>query len=346
MIFLFLFIIFLIFYKSQFNKNGFNDDYLSKDKTLAIKGLFVILVFIRHCFSYLDLKTIIDRPIEILDLFLAQSIVSIFLFYSGYGIYEQIKKNKILYIKAFPLKRLSKLFIDFIFAIITFLFINKMLGTLNQYSLKTILLSFIGWESIGNSNWYIFYTFITYIFIIIAFNIFKNNDKRAIIFIIFLTLIYSILMLKFKNKTWMDTSFCFSLGMIYSYFKTDIEKFIQKNKTYIIFFCILLISYLILNIIYYKIRNPYIYIVISSVFSLLVVMITMKFTINCKFFEILGKNVFWIYILQRIPMIILSNLKMQNHQYLFLILSFLSTIIIAEIYKYIIDNKIIKIIYK
>lgn len=339
-------LLFLTFYKSDFKAKNFTDDYLSKEKTLAIKGFFVILVFFRHCFSYLKLTSIIDKPMEILVNVLGQSIVSMFLFYSGYGIYEQIKRKKDTYIKNFPIKRLGKLFLDFVIAIITFIIVNASTGTLKNYSINKILLAFIGWESIGNSNWYMFVTFITYIFVIISFNIFKNSDKKSIILTIILTLIYSVVILKFKHQIWMNTSLCFTLGMLYSYYKINIEEFLKNNKNYLIVGVIISIIYIVLNLVYYKTVNPYIYVVISSIFALIIVMITMKFTINSEILKKLGKNVFWIYILQRIPMMILYNFGMQKNQYIFFVASLVITIIVADIYNNIIDKKLMKYIFE
>lgn len=104
MVFLIIILLFLIIYNSKFNIKGFFNDYLQRDKTLAIKGIFVILVFYRHCSSYIYLNSIIDKPMIILNAILLQCIVAMFLFYSGYGIYEQIKQKKDTYIKDFPKK--------------------------------------------------------------------------------------------------------------------------------------------------------------------------------------------------------------------------------------------------
>lgn len=76
------------------NLKGFNADYLSRDTTLAIKGFFVILVFCRHFKQYVTLgDNLLDKMFIKADSLLGQLIVVMFLFYSGYGIFVQIKKS-------------------------------------------------------------------------------------------------------------------------------------------------------------------------------------------------------------------------------------------------------------
>ena len=73
---------------------GFNEEYLSRDSTLAIKGIFVILVFCRHYKQYVSLgDNLLDGLFIYVDGLLGQLIVVIFLFYSGYGIITQIKNS-------------------------------------------------------------------------------------------------------------------------------------------------------------------------------------------------------------------------------------------------------------
>ncbi|MBR6476984.1 MAG: hypothetical protein IKS85_00920, partial [Lachnospiraceae bacterium] len=78
------------------------DQYLIKDAALPVKGLFVILVFFRHFISYVTLSdSIFDKVFYRMDRLTGQLIVTMFLFYSGYGIYESIKKKGRPYVSGF-----------------------------------------------------------------------------------------------------------------------------------------------------------------------------------------------------------------------------------------------------
>lgn len=325
-----LIILGLMLYKIKIHIKDFNKDYLSRDNTLSIKGIFVLLVFFRHCVTYVTLSSGLDKPMIILDNFLRQSIVTMFFFYSGYGIYEQIKKNKTTYIKNFPRKRIARTLFDFAIAIISFLIMDLILC--RKYRKMDIALSFIGWTSIGNSNWYMFCTFALYIFVLLAFLISKKNDKISLIIVTIFSMIYMVVVGKLKNPIWIDTTLCFVIGMWYSYYKEKVEKLITRNSIYIICSTILIGIYGLMNYLYFINYKTYMYIIISSVFCILVVLITMKISINNKILSWFGRYVFWIYILQRIPMIVFSKLGLTGNAYIFFIISFVTTIVMSVIY--------------
>lgn len=76
-----------------FVKNS-NNDYLSKDNSNCIKGIFVLIVFYSHLATYFE--PLYSKDFLMLNFrnFLGQLMVAPFLFYSGYGVYESIKKKK------------------------------------------------------------------------------------------------------------------------------------------------------------------------------------------------------------------------------------------------------------
>ena len=78
----------------------------------------------------------------------------LFLFYSGYGVMESIIQKGETYIDRFPRHRLLQTLLNFDVAVVCFFFLNLALGI--PMSFKQVGFSMIGWESIGNSNWYVF----------------------------------------------------------------------------------------------------------------------------------------------------------------------------------------------
>ena len=89
---IFLLVLMLIFLINiKFDFKNFNKNYMSADNTRIINGLFVIIVFFSHFMSYVNTSNILDTSmIQIISL-IGQLMVTTFLFYSGYGIYEKIK---------------------------------------------------------------------------------------------------------------------------------------------------------------------------------------------------------------------------------------------------------------
>ena len=96
MLIFYIIILFLALYGSSFVKSGFNQDYLGKEQCNAIKGIFILVVFIRHIWPYLrdfgyDFSSLGDGIFMKIDRCMGQLIVVAFLFYSGYGVMESIK---------------------------------------------------------------------------------------------------------------------------------------------------------------------------------------------------------------------------------------------------------------
>ena len=85
------------------------------------------MVFLIHFGSYVQLNNSIDLPYIKLRSLWEQTIVTIFLFYSGYGILESIKKNK-NYVNTIPVNRFLKVLINFDLAVILFWIVQSLLG--------------------------------------------------------------------------------------------------------------------------------------------------------------------------------------------------------------------------
>ena len=89
------------------------------------------------------------------------------MFYSGYGMLESIKSKGMDYVKSIPGKRFAKVLLHMEIAVLLFLLTDFAIG--KSYGLKTTLLSFTFWTSIGNSNWYIFIILCLYLIVFSAF---------------------------------------------------------------------------------------------------------------------------------------------------------------------------------
>lgn len=329
LVFLILIIFFFLSYpKIQFK--NFNDGFISKETTTMINGIFVLLVFMAHFVQYTTLDKVIDLPYMFLYRKLDQLIVTTFLFFSGFGMYESYKKKGINYINSIPSKRIFKLLVRFSIAICCFLFFDFLLG--KTYSTKTILFSFIAWDSVGNSNWYIFVILCLYFIFYLSFILPIKNDKLSIIFNFILSLML-ILFLKVSGKDsfWYNTIFCFSAGMIFSFYKDKIINLFKGNANLwklSIIFCVFLF------LLGYKLRNNLVFYELHAVlFVLIILLLMMKIKFKSKFLMFMGENVFSIYIFQRIPMMVGQYVGLNNKVYIYFAISFGFTILISIIFE-------------
>lgn len=335
---LFYFLLFLlILSRIRYNKAAYNDDYLSLDTTRTIKGIFILLVFIKHISPYIfhagfeyngNWKLLFDT----VDNNIGQWIVSMFLFYSGYGVMESIKRKGSLYIDQFPRKRLLQTLVNFDIAVICFIVLDLLLGT--SITLKQCLLSLVGWESVGNSNWYIFVIILLYIITYLSFK-FTINYKLSLFLALSLSTVSIFILSTCKEIWWYNTMLCYIAGLFFSVFRNKIEVLVKSNYWAVLILLIVLMF--VFNKIPYSF-NGLVYNGFSILFCFFVLLLTLKFKVNHKLLIWCGKNLFPLYIYQRIPMIALSYIKggsfAANYSFLFIISCLLITILLTILYNF------------
>ena len=140
-------------------------DALDRDRTNAIKGVCIFLVFCRHIAGYLPVgcaaTTGLDARIAgVFNRMSGQLIVVMFLFYSGYGIAKAISERGSDYLAAFPKRRILNTLLNFDVAVLVFAGVSMLLGM--NLTFCQIAKALLGWESVGNSNWYIFVIVLCY----------------------------------------------------------------------------------------------------------------------------------------------------------------------------------------
>ncbi len=312
-------------------ENQFNKDYISYKQTNAINGIFVLLVFFSHACAYATYNGVLDGPYQALRGHLGQMIVVPFLFYSGYGIMESIKKKGTDYIKQIPGKRFLRVFYHYDIAVFLFLLLNLYLG--NELKLKRTLLAFTTWTSIGNSNWYITAALGLYLITFVAFIIARKHHYIGAILTTALSVAFVYWQITMNREAYCyNTIILYAVGMWYSLLKDKIERIVQKSDLIYFFVCALVGCAYWYSFNHRKDGVEW-HSVWGVLFMALVVLITMKFSINNEMLQWLGKHTFSVYILQRMPMLILKDLGIAaTNKYAFIVISFVLTVFIAELF--------------
>lgn len=315
----------------------FCEDYLSRRTCDVVKGIFVLLIFLSHGKSYIQLGGVYDDPYLALQGHLNQLVVVMFFFYSGYGMMEQIKKKGREYVRSVAAKRFPALLLKYDIAVILFLITNWILG--NHISFQRFLAALTGWSSIGNSNWYIFDILALYVFTVLAFLPSRKSGSTPALFFCtgLLTAMSAALIIFFKRQQldhwWYDTMLFFSAGFWYSLLKERIEKLLMKNDIVFSLAAALVLAVYLLAF-RRRWRGLEYYTVWAACFVALIVMFTMKISLNSLTLSWFGQHVFSIYILQRIPFMVLIRYGyFTEHKYAFLIASLAATIPMALIFE-------------
>ena len=255
--------------------------------------------------------------------------VAPFLFFSGYGIFEQFKAKGEGYANKLPKNRILKVYLMF-FLSWTLFFIASFIFKWN-FSLETYLFSPIGITSIGNSNWYVVVILALYFTTYLSIKIGKD-PKVALVINIVLCLLLIFILKKFDiNSCWWNTIPAYAFGLFYSYIKPSILKFYKKHKAnrYIMFGISILLTtgFGILNAMF---PSDFFYAGMVMSFAFVFASFLALFVVGNKIVLTLGQYCFWIYITQRIPMRIFTSIpQIKNMMHVCFLICVVGTAILA-----------------
>lgn len=322
---------------------GYNPDYIGRESTTAIKGIFAIIIIFNHANQYLlppinkltisnisDYRIIYDTVLG----FLGQLMVVMFLVYSGYGIIESYKKKQAAYLTGFLRKRVLKTLVHFDIAVAVFIILALILG--HEYSAGDYLLSWTGWTSVGNSNWFIFDIIVLYL-LAYAGLLFVERfklDLKAYLWIIFgLSVVFLVFMFKAKSGLawWYDTILAFPMGMLWSVYKKKFEHYLSTKKGFITASIAVMTAFVLFYLLGRHYKEVFSF-VASPLFGVLVIVLTTRVKIGNPMLNWLGINAFSIYILQRLAMILASEAGMNNRPLLFMAVVIPASLLIAAVF--------------
>lgn len=332
----------LVLFGIRFTPRGIRPDYIGIPSSASIKGIFVIWVFFRHYKGFVSLQGPLDQPFLTLDRWLGQLIVAMFLFYSGYGIYESFQKKGRDYLRTIPKKRFLATLLHFDIAVLLYMLANLALGI--HYSWQHNLLALTGWYSIGNSNWFIWVILMLYLVTWAALKLIPSKPWQVAA-VTAVSILYAVVYYHYYPDYWWwcDTVYCYAAGMGYSLCRQKIEAFLAKGTHY---WAALVLLAAADGILFINRSSMVAYEILAVTFSLTVVLISMKVTIGNRVLRWFGGQVFTVYILQRLVMTLLSEAGLSAYPYLFLVVSLGLTLGAAALFNRLLglfDQKVLKI---
>jgi peptidoglycan/LPS O-acetylase OafA/YrhL len=259
-----------------------------------------------------------------------------FLFYSGYGIYESIKKKGNKYSKSLLTKSLI-LFIKSELIILIFALRNIIYK--KEITLKKYILTAFFYSSIGNSNWFAYTIILYYIYAFLSFAFIENKNYNYL-GIIFITIIcylhgYFTYFYFYKSKVCaVDNTLSFILGFCYSGIRKYTDKYIMKyDFSYfgILTFFSLIYCYFYIS----KNKSIFMHNYINGSFSIIVVLVNMKVKFDNEFLKFLNAHSYSIYLLQRVILAIFYEKKyLENYECMRILLQFSLIILISTTFDY------------
>ena len=332
-VFFFLVIFLIIFSSSIRHKDGWKDSYTSIEQSHSVEGIFVILIFMGHVVRYFGSFNALDVPYVAVKNHLDQAVVSLFLFYSGFGMTQSLKKNGTVYLKKLPSKRVIPLLIKYDLLVLIYFIVRLFIGGMPD--LRHILLSFTGWENLGNFGWYVFILLCLYTLFSISFFISHKtvSGHRALITGVILLTVLSVLfmlLLSFpgqRGRWFYDTILIFCFGSWYSVFKDKCDAFLESHTCYIITCVICMVLYAVSS--YFRDLHFIIYELFVFCFTSAVLLITVKISIKSKALDFFGSLAFPMFMLQGLSFQIFTFFNLQAFPYLFFLLTFTVSLLLS-----------------
>lgn len=322
-----------------------NKDYLSVKNCNAMRGVFALtpmVVHIGNCISY-------SKPLNWWSIN-GNMVVAAFFFLSGFGLMKQhmLKED---YSKGFLLKRMPRILIPYIIAILlywagTFVFYGFL------YSPMGVLNTILCGVPIVAYSWFIIHLILFYIFFYILMLVCKKHYNIMILGGVIYFVATSILFYcSGFGMHWYETSISLTIGMAWAVYEKQIFSFAGKR------YWGLFIAVFALTVVVYKIDIPWLYGLFPAdfafrnvlVFALMCVCIVvgmMKFEVGNPVSYFLGDISLEIYLLHGFVIQMFKNDKynMQSEA-LFTILVPIVTIFMAWVMKKCLDL-IFNIIYR
>ncbi len=296
MFFLFLAFCCLCLYKIKLNLHSGSHftDYLSREKSTSIKGIFIILIVFGHFNARVNYTATTDLLyVKILGL-VGQITVVTFLFFSGYGIMERVRAKGSAYFATFPKNRILRVALEY-WLVVPLMLLTSLL-TREGVTLRTVLLTVIPWET----NWYVFAILVLYLVTYLVFLLLKDKRPYLNVLLVFaFTVVYIVLMRQWKARFWYDTILTYPLGMLFSLERERVERLLTgKTYKWLVGMGVLAAVPIAMRLLGDNIINVSIGFALSGLF---IVLLSMRVSLHNRFLYFLGDHLFEIYLLHMIP---------------------------------------------
>lgn len=320
----------------RITKPSDDDSFFDSSHCMPVKGICIALVFLGHAGGYLyssgpDGLQGLERVFFFLNDNFGQLKVVPFLFISGYGVARCLESKGDAYLDSMPRRRIFRTLCRFDIAVLTFVVLNLLLGI--PMSIRQVGFSFVGWDSIGNSNWYIFIILICYAATWVSGRIGRSFSLSSGMRNGLLLLILAAVMVGLtfcRDPHWYNTMLAYPAGALYAVYRDRFNRLFRGH----FWLSVVVLGSLTVGVHigthYVSIPGGEVWYNLKSIaFAFFVVCLMTRIELRSIPLSWMGENLFEIYIYQRLPMIALMTLIPSTvfaHQGAFVLVSALVTV--------------------
>jgi len=305
--------------------------------TECAKGMFIGWVFVSHLWGYLDEAKVFMPGDWMAKYFLAavgQLMVVMFLLYSGYGVTKFLMTKGMPYARDIPRRRILATLGRFDIAVLVFLVLHCFQRGFPGFG--KIALSLVAWDTLGNSNWYIFAILCSYAVMWIWGLAWAGGCRFGTAALLSLIGAFGCLLAVLalvKDTYWYDTLFAFPLGCIFAA-REDRLLSLARRRYWLLVAATAVVLVVLMKISrdsFGVLRN-----VRAMAFGTFFVLVSMKFEFVSPALQWMGRRLFPLYIYQRLPMMVFAAVGggalIRDLPYLYVALCAGATVAIAWLY--------------
>lgn len=304
-------------------------NYLSKENTSCMKGIFASIIFFVHVTQFHPIP--MHPYINYIIASLGYLSVSVFFFLSGYGL-EESYKRKNDYLNTFWKHRILPLYGTYLYVMAIYLLCLLALG--RRFTAPELLKSVLLYSTIVNNGWFFFAIIVIYIIFYLTHRFLKGTLSQTVgVGIGLLLWCVACVCLHFGYWLWISV-FAFLAGILWQHHKSQIDEFVSQSNGYIIMCLSAGIGFGITWLIGHMYSLPEVvylaFQMVSTIFFVgFVMLLCMQLPISCRITSFLGKHSKYIYAMHGLVLNILSNFLKLENTVLYLLLAITGSLLLA-----------------
>lgn len=306
-------------------------NYLSKENSNCLRGIFAIIIMLLHITQFHPIS--INPYVSYVIVSLGYLSVSVFFFFSGYGLKEAYLK-KTDYLKNFFKHRILPTYGTYLLVMAIYLVCFLAVG--RRFSYLSLLKSVLLYSTIVNNGWFFFALIVLYILFYVTHRFLKKHPIQMAGMILGL-LLWCAACIYFDFGHWLYLSvFAYYLGMEWSFYKEKINDFAGTKKGWITGLCIIGTGFVITYLLGHMYRLPesiyFFFQTLSAIFfPALIMWLCMKIPVQCSVTKFLGKYSKYIYAMHGLVLNLFANEFRIESFYLYLLTGVFISILLAVI---------------
>lgn len=341
---LFFYILVMLLYLQRIRNEKREEDYLSRDKAMRIRGVMAMGIVLHHMSEI----TMAGRVFPLLQ-HMGYLLVSLFFFFSGYGLMASYRQKGTKYLQQFWKNKILYIFLIYLWISVAYAIVKFLMGI--EMTPRIFAISFINGSPVANYSWYIIVQLLLYIVFWGAFSIKRVSNKIKILIVLMLEVIMAVIFHQLSYSViWYMSNFAFVVGIWWAEEKEQIDLFVDKH--WFLSEVVALGSFalfsglpLIANKFWGMDEEVRLVcrIISSTVFVLFVIILMKKFTFKEGVWDFLGEISMEIYLVHGLIIILLK--KITSNNIIWTILTIILSIALACVVNWI-NNCIGRIVIK